>query len=153
MWKQREESILKFVPISGLTYWLMPPTLSALSTEPFRVFVYFMYILCMCAFLSYKSIRGKDCRENPGNLIEDLLGPTHLTMAGIKQGDSDEALKKEVSRLVPVATILGGLILGMICVVSDMLGVIGGTPGMLISTSIFYNCYELWLKERVRFAR
>lgn len=110
-------------------------------------------MLSVCAFLSRWSIRDEDCEENPEKLIQDLLGPTHLTMAGVKGEDSDEALKKEVKRLVPVASILGGLVLGIICVVSEILGVIGGTQGMLIATSIMYSVYESWLKEQGRIAR
>jgi len=107
-------------------------------------------MLSVCAILSRWSIRDEDCEENPEKLIQDLLGPTHLTMAGVKGEDSDEALKKEVKRLVPVASTLGGLVLGIICVVSEVLGVIGGAQGMLIATSIMYSAYEAWLKEQRR---
>jgi len=107
-------------------------------------------MLSVCAFLSHWSLRDEDCDENPEKLIQDLLGPTHITMAGVKGEDSDEALKKEVKRLVPVASTLGGLVLGTICVVSEILGVIGGAQGMLIATSIMYSVSESWLKERMK---
>ena len=71
-------------------------------------------------------------------------------MAGIREGDSDDALKREVKRLVPVASTLGGMVWGIICVVSEILGVIGGAEGILIATSIMYSAYESWLKEQMR---
>jgi preprotein translocase subunit SecY len=84
--------------------------------------------------------------DNSDTLIEDLLGATHLTMSGVKE-DSDLALKKEVGRLVSAATILGGLSLGMICVFSDVVGVIGGAHGILVLSSILYSLSEQWKKE------
>jgi protein transport protein SEC61 subunit alpha len=74
-------------------------------------------------------------------------------MAGVGKGhDSDEALRREVARLVPVAATLGGLILGVVCVLSDLLGVVGGAQGMLIASSIMYSVYESWSKEQTRTA-
>jgi len=37
--------------------------------------------------------------------------------------------------------------LGCICVVSDIVGVIGGGQGMLLATNIIYSYYETGLKE------
>jgi preprotein translocase subunit SecY len=65
----------------------------------------------------------------------------------------NEELKREVRRLVPTASILGGLALGCICVTSDVFGVIGGGQGMLVTTNIIYKGYELWLKEQGAFFR
>jgi len=107
-------------------------------------------MLSVCAFLSRWSIRDEGCEENPQKVIKDLLGPTHLTMAGIREGDPDEALEKEIKRLVPVASTLGGMAWGIICVVSEILGVIGGAQGTLIATSIIYSAYESWLEEQMR---
>lgn len=147
---EQHDSKLELIPISGLCYWLTPPTLNTLTFDPFRVFVYIIYMLTACAFLSRISIRFESCEENPQRVIDDLLGPTHLTMAGVREGDSDEALKQEVNKLIPVAAILGGIALGVICVVSDILGVIGGAQGMLVATSIIYSAYDSWLTEQTR---
>lgn len=144
---EQHESKLGLTPVSGLCYWLTPITLSTLTSH--RALVYILYMLSTCAFLSYLSI-FRDCDKNPHQLVEDLLGPTHLTMGGIRHGDSDEALRLEIVRLVPVAAILGGFTLGIICVVSDILGVIGGAQGMLIATYIIYSSYTAWVKEETR---
>ena len=138
-------------PISGLCYWLIPPNLNTLTSEPFRAFVYITYMLSACAFLSRISICWEDSEENPQNVISDLLGPTKITMGGVgKEHDSDEALKREVARLVPVAAILGGLTLGVICILSDLLGVVGGAQGILIASSIMHSAYESWSTEQTR---
>jgi len=84
-------------------------------------------------------------------MIKDLLGPTQIILATMDR-NTDEALRIEVRRLVPIASILGGVALGCICVTSDVFGVIGGRPGMLLTTSIIYKGYELWLKEQGAFS-
>jgi len=43
--------------------------------------------------------------------------------------------------------ILGSLVLGCIYIASDVFGVIESGQGMLVTTSILYKSYEMWLKE------
>ena len=148
-WEQLQ-SKPELVATSGLCYWLKSPTLNTLRSDPFRAFVYIAFMLFTCALLSRLSIRNEECEENPEKVIYELLGPTHVTMAGVKDGDSDEALKREVARLVPVAAIFGGLVLGSISVICDIFGVIGGGQGMLLATSIMYGAYEMWKNEQAK---
>ena len=149
-WKMHEVKA-EFVPVTGLCYWLTPPTWRTLSVDRLRTFVYITYVLLTCALFSRWAISNEDCDENPENVIADLLGPTQITLATLDR-NPDEALKREVRRLVPAASILGGLALGCICVTSDVFGVIGGGQGMLVATSIIYKGYELWLKEQGGFS-
>jgi preprotein translocase subunit SecY len=116
-----------------------------------RIFVYITYVLLTSALFSRWAIGGEDCDENPENVIADLLGPTQITLATM--GNPDETLRTEVRRLVPTASILGGLALGCVCVTSDVFGEIGGEQGMLVATSVIYKGYELWLKEHGAFSR
>jgi protein transport protein SEC61 subunit alpha len=149
-WEMHEVKA-EFVPVTGLCYWLTPPTWRTLSADRLRTFVYITYVLLTCALFSRWAISNEDCDENPENVIADLLGPTQITLATLYR-NPDEALKREVRRLVPTASILGGLALGCICVTSDVFGVIGGGQGMLVATSIIYKGYELWLKEQGGFS-
>ena len=149
---EMDESKYEFGPVTGLCYWLTPPTWRTLLADRLRTFVYITYVLLTCALLSRWAISDEDCEENPENVIADLLGPTQITLA-IMGPNPDEALKREVRRLVPTASILGGLALGCICVTSDVFGVIGGGQGMLVTTNIIYKGYELWLKEQGAFSR
>jgi preprotein translocase subunit SecY len=139
------------VPVAGLSYWLSPPTWRTLLTDQFRSFVYITYVLLTCATLSRLAIGDEECEENPDNVTADLLGPTQVTFASITIPNPDAALKKEIQRLIPAASVLGGLVLGCIFVASDVFGVIGGGQGMLVTTSILYKGYEMWLKERKAF--
>jgi preprotein translocase subunit SecY len=90
-------------------------------------------------------VRGS--RENAEDVAEDLIYASMITMAG-RNDDSDAALKAELARVIPVASILGGVALGVVCVVSETVGVIGGGQGMVLSANIIYRWYEMGVKER-----
>jgi protein transport protein SEC61 subunit alpha len=102
-------------------------------------------MLGSCALFSRISAETSDLSAK--DVADGLIMFNKVTMAGQK-GDTDLALRKELNRVVPVASILGGLVLGFICIVTDILGVIGGGQGMLLATNIIYGYYELGMKER-----
>jgi preprotein translocase subunit SecY len=142
---QQSQSIL--IPVSGICYWLTPPTWSKLFKDPLQVSVYICYILLTSAIFSHLSVNKNDYEDNPESVIEDLLGPTDLTMAG-KFEDSDEALRQEIRRVIPIATVLGGLMWGLIWILSDILEVTGGGQGMLLIAETIYRIYEAWVAEK-----
>jgi preprotein translocase subunit SecY len=147
---EMHESHAELVPVTGLCYWLTPPTWRTLSADRPRTFVYITYVPLTFALFSRWAVSGEDCDENPENVIADLLGPTQITLA--TNGNRDENLRTEVWWLVPSASIFGGLTLGCVCITIDVFGVIGGGQEMLIATSVIYKGYELWLKEHVAFS-
>ena len=140
-------------PVSGLIYWITAPD----TFRSRRFIVYTLFVLISGAIGSWVSILDREKLENPEKLAEDLLHANKVTMdingdgANANNGDkyiSDALLKEEVKRLVPIAAILGGIVLGFVCVVSDMFGVIGGAQGMLVATKIMYSHYEAWETEK-----
>jgi protein transport protein SEC61 subunit alpha len=145
-WKQHQFKP-DLIPIGGICYWLSPPTPRTISSDPIQAIIYVVFMLFSCTLFSRLSISDPSCEENPDKLTRDLLGPTHLTLAEGCE-NSDEALKNEIARLVPIAATLGGLTLGSVCVIGDILGTFGGGQGMLVMTSIMYRNYESWLKDR-----
>jgi len=94
-----------------------------------------------------RSVNDENSEQNPQNIIDDLLGPTSITLAEA-EGNTDEALKQEVAKLVPAGAIFGGLALGTLCVISDIAGIIGGTQGMLIVSEVVFDIYRAWSDEK-----
>jgi hypothetical protein len=165
---------------SGLLYWITTPCLNAGGFNTLRCIIYSIFILVSGGIGSWVAIFDKDKLENPDKLADDLMFANGVTLDvsnGVKSkneseeklngkskhmsdgkggekssedGDSDEKLKEEIKRLVPMAAILGGLVLGCVCIVSDVFGVIGGAQGMLVATNIMYTHYEAWEKETER---
>jgi protein transport protein SEC61 subunit alpha len=144
-WEQ-QQSRQELSPISGLCYWLTPPTWLKLFKDPFQVFIYISYVLLTSTIFSYISVINEEHSDNPETVIFDLLGPTNLTISGNLK-DSDEILKQEIRKLIPVATVLGGLTWGLLWVLSDILEVTGGGQGMLLLVETIYRIYEIWLRE------
>ena len=74
---------------------------------------------------------------------------TEVTRAGeFGEKEADEALKAELQRVIPVATIFGGIVLGSICVLCDVLHLLGGGHSMLAFVNIIFGVFEMWKKEK-----
>jgi len=140
-------------PVSGLIYWITAPE----NFRSWRFIVYTLFVLIFAAIGSWVAILDQEKLENPDKLANDLLYGNKVTMdinvngENASNGDrhkSDALLKEEIKRLVPMAAIFGGIVLGLVCIASDMFGVIGGAQGMLLATNIIYSYYEAWEKEK-----
>jgi hypothetical protein len=170
----------QFRLISGLLYWITTPCLNAGGFNTLRCIIYSIFILVSGGIGSWVAIFDKDKLENPDKLADDLMFANGVTLdvsngvkskneseeklngkskhmsdskggeKSLEEGGSDEKLKEEIKRLVPMAAILGGFVLGCVCIVSDVFGVIGGAQGMLVATNIMYMHYEAWEKETER---
>jgi len=142
VWHQSEITS-QLIPTSGLSYWLNPPSVSTFFT--LHTSVYIIYMLTSFAILSRISINWND--QSGEEVAEDLIDCMGLTMAGQKV-DSDLKLRQELERVIPVAAILGGLVLGCVCIASDIVGINGGGQGMMLTTSIIYGYYERAVEDR-----
>lgn len=120
--------------------------------NPIQGFVYIGYILVTCIIATYRSVNDEEHEDNPHAVVDDLLGPTYLTMPG-KHDDPDEALRIEVLRLMSAATILGALAMGIVCVACDILNIIGGGQNMLLVMDSVYRIYEEWYDEDDKLCR
>lgn len=147
VWKQDEENPNELIAISGLCYWLTPPTWNTISDNQWQAAVYIGYILAICVITSHTSVHEGEKEHSPESVADDLLGPTYLTLAG-KHEDSDKALRKEVCRLVSAATILGALAMGIICVICDIFEITGGGQSMLLAMESVHDTYDAWYNEQ-----
>lgn len=130
---------LGYVPSGGLIYWLLPPFYFPDCKDRFRLCVYGAYIITSCVLAAWCTLQKEDHDYNPVKMAEDLLGPTGVTRAGKYSGewkDGDEALRSELQKVIPAATVVGGVILGTLCVFCDMLHLLGGGHSLLGLTII-----------------
>ena len=141
---------LPMTPSGGLVYWFVPPYMFPTCLNPYRTWIYGIYIIGSCVISARCTITQDDHEYNPDKMVEDLLGPTGVTMAGKPDEKADDALRQELCRILPVATILGGLIVGSICVFCDVLNILGGGHAMLIGTSVVWSIYEMRKDEKKR---
>ena len=62
---------------------------------------------------------------------------------------TEKSIREVLDRYIPVVTILGGLTVGLIAAVADFFSTFGTGIGILLTTSIMWQYYQLIVKERV----
>jgi protein transport protein SEC61 subunit alpha len=63
-------------------------------------------------------------------------------------GYPDNQILTVLNRYIPTAAALGGMIIGLLSIFSDLIGVIGSGTGILLSVSIVYGYYEKLVKDK-----
>lgn len=54
----------------------------------------------------------------------------------------------ELNRYIPTAAAFGGLCIGALSVLADLLGAIGSGTGILLAVTIIYQYFEIFVKEQ-----
>ena len=134
----------------GLLYWLLPPTYIPIEHTT-KIWVYSVYTVICCISASRFAIQNEYHEFNPQKMTDDLVIATEVTRAGKYYGEeeADKALKAELQRVIPTATVLGGFALGSICVLCDLFDLLGGGHSMLASVNIIFSVFEIWKKEKI----
>ena len=63
-------------------------------------------------------------------------------------GHRDNSLVHELNRYIPTAAAFGGLCIGALSVMADLLGAIGSGTGILLAVTIIYQYFEIFVKEQ-----
>jgi preprotein translocase subunit SecY len=79
-------------------------------------------------------------------VAKNLLGADVQVRGFRRSGASVEAI---LQRYIPVITIIGGLLIGLLASLSDLLGTFGSGTGMLLMTSITLQYYQTLMKEQL----
>ncbi len=131
-------------PVGGLAYFVTPPNnILSVAAEPIRASVYLAILVVFCAVFSliWLEVGGL----GPSTVAKQLMDSGMQIPGYRRSGRPIEAILK---RYIPVVTILGGIIVGLIAGIADFLGVFGTGTGILLSVGIIYQYYELLMRER-----
>jgi preprotein translocase SecY subunit len=131
-------------PVGGLAYYVTPPNnITSVAAEPVRASVYLAILVVFCAVFSliWLEVGGL----GPSTVAKQLMDSGMQIPGYRRSGRPIEAILK---RYIPVVTILGGIIVGLIAGIADFLGVFGTGTGILLSVGIIYQYYELLMRER-----
>jgi preprotein translocase subunit SecY len=131
-------------PVGGLAYFVTPPnSLTNVVAEPIRAAVYLAILVAFCAVFSliWLEVGGL----GPSKVAQQLMDSGMQIPGYRRSGRPIEAILK---RYIPVVTVLGGIIVGLIAGIADFLGVFGTGTGILLSVGIIYQYYELLMRER-----
>jgi protein transport protein SEC61 subunit alpha len=131
-------------PVGGLAYFVTPPrNIQGVIAAPVQAFVYLGIIIAFCAVFSliWLEVGGL----GPAKVAKQLMDSGMQIPGYRRSGRPIEAILK---RYIPVVTVLGGIIVGLVAGVSDFLGAFGSGTGILLSVGIIYQYYELLMRER-----
>ena len=131
-------------PVGGLSYYVTPPNnFTSVAAEPLRASVYLGILVVFCAVFSliWLEVGGL----GPDKVAKQLMD-SGMQIPGYRR--SGRPIQAILKRYIPVVTVLGGLIVGLIAGIADFLGVFGTGTGILLSVGIIYQYYELLMRER-----
>jgi len=131
-------------PVGGLAWFVTPPNnIQSVAAEPIRAAVYLAILVAFCAVFSliWLEVGGL----GPSKVAQQLMDSGMQIPGYRRSGRPIEAILK---RYIPVVTILGGIIVGLVAGIADFLGVFGTGTGILLSVGIIYQYYELLMRER-----
>jgi protein transport protein SEC61 subunit alpha len=129
-------------PIGGLCYYLSPPeSLQAMATDPVHAILYIVFMLGSCAFFSktWIDISGSSAKDVAKQLKEQQM---------VMHGHREKSMIHELNRYIPTAAAFGGLCIGALSVLADLLGAIGSGTGILLAVTIIYQYFEIFVKEQ-----
>jgi preprotein translocase SecY subunit len=131
-------------PVGGLAYFVTAPrNIQNVAADPLRAAAYLGIIVAFCAVFSliWLEVGGL----GPTKVAKQLMDSGMEIPGYRRSGRPIEAILK---RYIPVVTVLGGIIVGLVAGFSDFLGVFGSGTGILLSVGIIYQYYELLMRER-----
>jgi preprotein translocase SecY subunit len=130
--------------VGGLAYYVTPPrNIQGVIAAPLQASAYLAVIIVFCAIFSliWLEVGGL----GPTKVAKQLMDSGMQIPGYRRSGRPIEAILK---RYIPVVTVLGGIIVGLVAGVSDFFGAFGSGTGILLSVGIIYQYYELLMRER-----
>ncbi|ANM58024.1 SecY protein transport family protein [Arabidopsis thaliana] len=138
-WKESEYSG-QSIPVGGIAYYITAPSsLAEMATHPFHALFYLVFMLAACALFS------KTWIEVSGSSAKDVARQLRQM---VMPGHRDSNLQKELNRYIPTAAAFGGLCIGALTVLADLMGAIGSGTGILLAVTIIYQYFETFEKEK-----
>jgi len=135
----------RLVPIKGsLVYYLSPPrTIWGVLEDPVHALIYSgLFILFSLLFaIAWVETSGMDPQSQAEQLIK-----SELQVPGFRR--STKVLSLLLARYIWPLTIISGILVGVIAVISDMLGVLGSGIGILLMVGILVQYHSILAREQ-----
>jgi len=136
----------RLIPVGGLAYYVTSPTRGFVDVmgDPVRYLIYAGILIFFCIIFSaiWLEVGGLDPRTIAKQLVD-----SGMQIPGFRR--SERPIEAILRRYIPVVTILGGLIVGLLAVIADFFGAFGTGTGILLSVGIVYQYYQQLMRERI----
>ncbi|CAD8175715.1 unnamed protein product [Paramecium octaurelia] len=130
------------VPIGGLAYYMSPlRDVKDIINDPIHAVVYVLFVVFMCGFFAkfWIQISGESAKD-----VARKFKDEQIKIKGLRE----ESMVKYLSGYIPVAAFCGGVCIGLLTIVADILGAIGSGTGILLAVTIIYGYFETFHKEK-----
>jgi preprotein translocase SecY subunit len=131
-------------PVGGAAYIVTAPAnIQQVAADPIRAGAYLGILVAFCAVFSliWLEVGGL----GPSKVARQLMD-SGMQIPGYRR--SGRPIEAVLKRYIPVVTVLGGIIVGLVAATADFFGAFGTGTGILLSVGIIYQYYELLMKER-----
>ena len=132
-------------PNGGLAYYVTAPGGPLqVAADPLRAlaFVGIMVGFSVIFSLTWLEVGGL----GPSTVAKQLVD-SGMQVPGFRR--SGKSIEMILNRYIPVVTVLGGAIIGLIASVAEFFGVFGTGMGILLAVGILYQYYQLLVQEQV----
>jgi preprotein translocase SecY subunit len=129
----------------GLLYYMSAPgSLSAAAADPLRCLTYILFWVLMSVLFAklWVELGGMSAEKAAKSLLD-----AQVQVPGFRSTTS--TVKVVLQKYIPAVTVLGGIIVGLLAGVSDVLGVFGSGIGLLLMIDIILQYYQMLVKEQV----
>ena len=132
-------------PTGGLAYYVTAPrSLADVSADPVRALI---FVGIMVGFSVIFSITWLEVGGLGPSTVARQLVDAGMQIPGFRR--SGRSIEMILKRYIPVVTVLGGAIIGLIASVAEFFGVFGTGMGILLAVGILYQYYQLLVQEQV----
>jgi preprotein translocase subunit SecY len=135
----------QYQPTGGLVYYVVPPnSLSGVMSDPIRAGVYAGLLILFCVFfaVTWVEVGGMD-----SNTVAKQLLDSGMQIEGFRR--SQMPIRQLLQRYIPVVTVVGAIIIGVIAASADFLGAFGSGTGILLTVGIIDQYYQILVRERI----
>jgi len=134
------------LPTGGLAYYVTAPTrgFSEVLESPVRYLIYAAILIVFCVIFSviWLEVGGLDPKTVARQLVD-----SGMQIPGFRR--SGRPMEAILNRYIPVVTVLGGLLVGLLAAIADFFGAFGTGTGILLSVGIVYQYYQQLMQERI----
>jgi preprotein translocase SecY subunit len=132
-------------PVGGLLYYITTPRgLDVVAQDPIRAVVNIILITAIVTVFGrlWVELGGLSAKSAAKNLLD-----ADVQIPGFRR--SQNSVQTVLDKYIPSVTIIGGIAIGLLASVSDVIGVFGGGIGILLMVDILVNYYNLLIREKV----
>ncbi|MFZ8830308.1 MAG: preprotein translocase subunit SecY [Candidatus Aenigmatarchaeota archaeon] len=137
--------------ISGFAYYIsIPKNIVSLIAEGFnskellRIFTYSILLISLSTVFSviWVETSGMNAKS-----IAEQIEKIGMQIPGYRR--DPRVIESVLNKYIPSLSVLGGVFIGVLAVIGDLFGVVGGGTGLLLASMIIYNYYELIKNEEL----